>query len=226
MLMSVLLPPSPLDLLLLCVNLPQGRTHGSGCRVVQFGRGLRQSGHLSAGSHANGARQSSSPHAVVHLLLHCLPLPVCHAAALHCELKKESTEVEISCLILFYFPLFQESFSWFSMGCIACIFLYIVFFQFGLGPLPFFIGAGESALLLSSPFLSLYISPFRTLRGGSPSRRHVPGQRRLLVVQPAYRHDLSHSPECLGCPRLPALLHQLPATLLAHQTLFAGDTRP
>jgi len=28
------------------------------------------------------------------------------------------------------------------MGCIGCIFLYIFFFQFGLGPMPFFIGAG------------------------------------------------------------------------------------
>ncbi|KAH8236322.1 hypothetical protein KR032_004011 [Drosophila birchii] len=34
-----------------------------------------------------------------------------------------------------------ESFSWFAMGCIGCIFLYIFFFQFGLGPMPFFIGA-------------------------------------------------------------------------------------
>ncbi|XP_017017068.1 solute carrier family 2, facilitated glucose transporter member 1 isoform X1 [Drosophila kikkawai] len=36
---------------------------------------------------------------------------------------------------------FIESFSWFAMGCIGCIFLYIFFFQFGLGPMPFFIGA-------------------------------------------------------------------------------------
>uniref|UniRef100_A0A1I8NXF7 Major facilitator superfamily (MFS) profile domain-containing protein n=1 Tax=Stomoxys calcitrans TaxID=35570 RepID=A0A1I8NXF7_STOCA len=31
--------------------------------------------------------------------------------------------------------------SWFAMACIACIFFYITFFQFGIGPIPFFIGS-------------------------------------------------------------------------------------
>ncbi|XP_068143777.1 solute carrier family 2, facilitated glucose transporter member 3-like isoform X1 [Drosophila tropicalis] len=47
-------------------------------------------------------------------------------------------------IFLFLFAMmlqFIDSFSWFAMGCIACIFLYIFFFQFGLGPMPFFIGA-------------------------------------------------------------------------------------
>ncbi|XP_037714859.1 solute carrier family 2, facilitated glucose transporter member 1 [Drosophila subpulchrella] len=47
-------------------------------------------------------------------------------------------------VFLFLFAMmlyFIESFSWFAMGCIGCIFLYIFFFQFGLGPMPFFIGA-------------------------------------------------------------------------------------
>ncbi|EDV59856.2 solute carrier family 2, facilitated glucose transporter member 3 [Drosophila erecta] len=45
-------------------------------------------------------------------------------------------------LLLFALMLyFIESYSWFGMGCIGCIFLYIFFFQFGLGPMPFFIGA-------------------------------------------------------------------------------------
>lgn len=39
------------------------------------------------------------------------------------------------------------------MGCIACIFLYIVVFQLGLGPLPFFIGAGELQMKLSVSIL-------------------------------------------------------------------------
>ncbi|KAI8037612.1 solute carrier family 2, facilitated glucose transporter member 1 [Drosophila gunungcola] len=49
-----------------------------------------------------------------------------------------------SAIFLFLFAMmlyFIESFSWFAMGCIGCIFLYIFFFQFGLGPIPFFIGA-------------------------------------------------------------------------------------
>lgn len=49
-----------------------------------------------------------------------------------------------SAIFLFLFAMllqFIESFSWFAMGCVACIFLYIFVFQFGLGPLPFFIGA-------------------------------------------------------------------------------------
>ncbi|XP_041448741.1 solute carrier family 2, facilitated glucose transporter member 3-like isoform X1 [Drosophila obscura] len=46
------------------------------------------------------------------------------------------------CLFVFAMMLyFIESFSWFAIGCIGCIFLYIFFFQFGLGPMPFFIGA-------------------------------------------------------------------------------------
>ncbi|EDW62210.2 solute carrier family 2, facilitated glucose transporter member 1 isoform X2 [Drosophila virilis] len=48
------------------------------------------------------------------------------------------------CVFLFLFAMllhFIESFSWFAMGCIVCIFMYIIVFQFGLGPLPFFIGA-------------------------------------------------------------------------------------
>ncbi|KAH8340116.1 hypothetical protein KR067_009858, partial [Drosophila pandora] len=46
------------------------------------------------------------------------------------------------CLFLFAMLLyFIESVSWFAVGCIGCIFLYIFFFQFGLGPMPFFIGA-------------------------------------------------------------------------------------
>lgn len=48
------------------------------------------------------------------------------------------------------------------MGCIACIFLYIVFFQFGLGPLPFFIGAGVSPSLSPSCFF-IYFSVFPEL---------------------------------------------------------------
>ncbi|XP_037823260.1 solute carrier family 2, facilitated glucose transporter member 1-like isoform X1 [Lucilia sericata] len=36
---------------------------------------------------------------------------------------------------------FIDSVSWFAQGCIACIFLYIFFFQFGVGPIPFFIGS-------------------------------------------------------------------------------------
>ncbi|XP_014102926.2 solute carrier family 2, facilitated glucose transporter member 1 [Bactrocera oleae] len=36
---------------------------------------------------------------------------------------------------------FIDYVPWFAMGCIACIFLYIFFFQFGLGPIPFFIGS-------------------------------------------------------------------------------------
>ncbi|KAL7737349.1 hypothetical protein ACLKA6_012962 [Drosophila palustris] len=47
-------------------------------------------------------------------------------------------------VFLFLFAMllqFIESFSWFAMGCVGCIFLYIFVFQFGLGPLPFFIGA-------------------------------------------------------------------------------------
>ncbi|KAH8373366.1 hypothetical protein KR009_004548 [Drosophila setifemur] len=47
-------------------------------------------------------------------------------------------------IFLFLFAMmlyFIETLSWFAMGCIACIFLYIFFFQFGLGPMPFFIGA-------------------------------------------------------------------------------------
>ncbi|XP_017838395.1 solute carrier family 2, facilitated glucose transporter member 3 [Drosophila busckii] len=47
-------------------------------------------------------------------------------------------------LFLFLFAMllhFIDSCSWFALGCIACIFLYIFFFQLGLGPLPFFIGA-------------------------------------------------------------------------------------
>ncbi|KAH8366863.1 hypothetical protein KR084_008552 [Drosophila pseudotakahashii] len=47
-------------------------------------------------------------------------------------------------VFLFLFAMmlyFIESYSWFAMGCIVCIFLYIFFFQFGLGPMPFFIGA-------------------------------------------------------------------------------------
>ncbi|XP_016972822.1 solute carrier family 2, facilitated glucose transporter member 1 [Drosophila rhopaloa] len=47
-------------------------------------------------------------------------------------------------VFLFLFAMmlyFIEIYSWFAMGCIGCIFLYIFFFQFGLGPIPFFIGA-------------------------------------------------------------------------------------
>ncbi|XP_035792662.1 solute carrier family 2, facilitated glucose transporter member 3-like isoform X2 [Anopheles albimanus] len=33
--------------------------------------------------------------------------------------------------------------SWFSFVCIGTIFLYIIFFQLGLGPIPFFIGSGK-----------------------------------------------------------------------------------
>ncbi|KAM7345809.1 solute carrier family 2, facilitated glucose transporter member 1-like isoform 2-T2 [Cochliomyia hominivorax] len=34
-----------------------------------------------------------------------------------------------------------DSVAWFAQGCIICIFLYIFFFQFGVGPIPFFIGS-------------------------------------------------------------------------------------
>ncbi|XP_034102529.1 solute carrier family 2, facilitated glucose transporter member 3 isoform X1 [Drosophila albomicans] len=47
-------------------------------------------------------------------------------------------------VFLFLFAMlleFIDAFSWFAIGCVACIFLYIFVFQFGLGPLPFFIGA-------------------------------------------------------------------------------------
>ncbi|XP_030080937.1 solute carrier family 2, facilitated glucose transporter member 1-like [Drosophila hydei] len=48
------------------------------------------------------------------------------------------------CIFLFLFAMllhFIDRYSWFALACIVCIFLYIVVFQFGLGPLPFFIGA-------------------------------------------------------------------------------------
>ncbi|CAD7013844.1 unnamed protein product [Ceratitis capitata] len=36
---------------------------------------------------------------------------------------------------------FIDYVSWFAMGCVSCIFLYIFFFQLGLAPIPFFIGS-------------------------------------------------------------------------------------
>ncbi|XP_054739201.1 solute carrier family 2, facilitated glucose transporter member 1-like [Anastrepha obliqua] len=36
---------------------------------------------------------------------------------------------------------FIDYVSWFAIGCVVCIFLYIFFFQFGLAPIPFFIGS-------------------------------------------------------------------------------------
>ncbi|XP_061401259.1 solute carrier family 2, facilitated glucose transporter member 3-like [Musca vetustissima] len=36
---------------------------------------------------------------------------------------------------------FIDDVAWFGPGCIACIFLYIFSFQFGVGPIPFFIGS-------------------------------------------------------------------------------------
>ncbi|XP_017077537.2 solute carrier family 2, facilitated glucose transporter member 3 [Drosophila eugracilis] len=56
-------------------------------------------------------------------------------------------------VFLFLFAMmlqFIDSYSWFAMGCVGCIFLYIFFFQFGLGPIPFFIGA-EMFELASRP---------------------------------------------------------------------------
>ncbi|XP_017061145.1 solute carrier family 2, facilitated glucose transporter member 1 [Drosophila ficusphila] len=50
---------------------------------------------------------------------------------------------------------FIESYSWFAMGCVGCIFLYIFFFQFGLGPIPFFIGAELFELASRPAALSL-----------------------------------------------------------------------
>uniref|UniRef100_A0A1I8MKE2 Major facilitator superfamily (MFS) profile domain-containing protein n=1 Tax=Musca domestica TaxID=7370 RepID=A0A1I8MKE2_MUSDO len=36
---------------------------------------------------------------------------------------------------------FIDDVSWFAAGCIACIYFYIFSFQFGVGPIPFFIGS-------------------------------------------------------------------------------------
>lgn len=41
----------------------------------------------------------------------------------------------------------QESVSWFAWACIVCIMGYIFFYQFGLGPIPYFIGSGNSIAL-------------------------------------------------------------------------------
>ncbi|XP_030368969.1 solute carrier family 2, facilitated glucose transporter member 1-like [Scaptodrosophila lebanonensis] len=49
-----------------------------------------------------------------------------------------------SMVFLFLFAMmlyYIESYRWFAMGCVACIFLYIFVFQLGLGPIPFFIGS-------------------------------------------------------------------------------------
>ncbi|XP_017472975.1 PREDICTED: solute carrier family 2, facilitated glucose transporter member 1-like [Rhagoletis zephyria] len=48
------------------------------------------------------------------------------------------------CIALMAFSLFLyfiDYVPWFANGCIICIFLYIFFFQFGLAPIPFFIGS-------------------------------------------------------------------------------------
>lgn len=37
----------------------------------------------------------------------------------------------------------QDAASWLPVTCIICIFCYIFFYQFGIGPIPYFIGSGE-----------------------------------------------------------------------------------
>jgi len=49
------------------------------------------------------------------------------------------------------------------MGCIGCIFLYIFFFQFGLGPMPFFIGAGGLYFLKIDPYLTSFFLPIHRI---------------------------------------------------------------
>ncbi|XP_055921401.1 solute carrier family 2, facilitated glucose transporter member 1 isoform X2 [Eupeodes corollae] len=45
-------------------------------------------------------------------------------------------------LLAFAFILhFIDSANWFAIACIVCIFCYIFFYQFGLGPIPYFIGS-------------------------------------------------------------------------------------
>ncbi|KAH8394643.1 hypothetical protein KR222_000857, partial [Zaprionus bogoriensis] len=54
-------------------------------------------------------------------------------------------EILIACcavvLIWCLLWLLQETVSWFAYACIACIMGYIFFYQFGLGPIPYFIGS-------------------------------------------------------------------------------------
>ncbi|XP_073812622.1 solute carrier family 2, facilitated glucose transporter member 1-like isoform X2 [Musca autumnalis] len=50
----------------------------------------------------------------------------------------------LCCIFLLGFALmlfFIDDVWWFGTGCIACIFLYIFSFQFGVGPIPYFIGS-------------------------------------------------------------------------------------
>jgi len=52
--------------------------------------------------------------------------------------------VESTPLYFFFIGLiinFINDVSWFPVTCIVAIFLYIFFYQFGLGPIPYFIGA-------------------------------------------------------------------------------------
>lgn len=158
--------------------------------------------------------------------MYCLPLPVCHAAALHCELMEESPESGISCLILFFLSLYRRPSAGSPWAALPASFSILYFSNSAWVHCP---SSSEQVclrLFLPPVFFYILLRFSRTLRGGSSFRSHVLGQRCLLVVQPPYWHGLSHSTERLGCPRFPALLHQLPPAVLAHQALLAGDTRP
>lgn len=52
----------------------------------------------------------------------------------------------------------QDAVSWFPWACIVCIMGYIFFYQFGLGPIPYFIGSGNRSRLgtPSANYDSLY----------------------------------------------------------------------
>jgi Sugar (and other) transporter len=115
--------------------------------------------------------------------------------------------VIMSCLVsgcfLFVLTLFFrfiEASSWTPFACVAAIFGYIIFYQLGLGPIPYFIGAGACLYGKQTQQESYrsVLTIFRTVPGRSSSSRHVDWFDRLLERQLFGGHDLPNVVVALG----------------------------
>lgn len=134
-----------LDILLFCVHFSQGRYIGSSCRIGKFGCWIIEFGHITIGTNSNGQGKPQIADAFFNIILLFISFKFCLNAVLYSMLHN----AKCRCKHLSVFFL-QDKVLWFRWGCIACIFLYIFVFQFGVGPIPYFIGSGKQDMMIYS----------------------------------------------------------------------------
>lgn len=111
---------------------------------------------------------------------------------------------------------------------IVIILIFILGFQLGLGPIPYFIGSGlygGEGIISGVVFLMCIFYTCRASRGCSASYCYVYGQSMFVDWQFPYRNVLSFIENLLELVRLHALLPRVRRVLSSRLALPSRDTR-